>query len=54
MREQFAGDIQDAMKRLSLPYDEFELQPEGGNREARHTESEKQPVTAKVNHANSR
>jgi hypothetical protein len=54
MREQFAGDIQDALKRLGVPYDEFELQPEGGNREARHKESKKPPVTAKVNHGNSR
>jgi hypothetical protein len=54
MREHFAADIRKALKKLGLPYDEFELQPESGNREARHTESKKAPVIAKVNHANSR
>jgi hypothetical protein len=54
MREHFAADIRKALKKLGLPYDKFELQPESGNREARHAESKKAPVTAKVNHANSR
>jgi hypothetical protein len=54
MREHFAADIQNALKKLGLPYDGFELQPEGGNREVRHTASKKVAVTAKVSHANSR